>query len=318
MEPLPDALVRRPMRTADLRDHGLTRRELEGPLWQPAGHGVRAWFGLDPTDPAVRTAAVAAAAPPGTVIGGWAALHHQGVRRLDGRFGPGGDQLQPVLVHVGPDGRSRPTQLLDVDRSTLSPADVLEHKGLLVVAPTPACVAIACRYGAEEGLVAADAAAAAGLTSQEALQDYVARRRRRRGIPQARLVAELVDSRAASPPESRFRYVWVVLAGLPKPCVNRTLVHADGGYTLGKPDLLDPEAGLVGEYDGSQHRALDQHTADNFREEGFERVNLVVSRATAQDLWPGRNSLVYRLRDAHLQGRCRDRSKDRWSLLHDH
>jgi hypothetical protein len=107
------------------------------------------------------------------------------------------------------------------------------------------------------------------------------------------------------------RYVWIVLAGLPKPVVNPVVVDEDGWF-VGKPDLLDPGAGATGEYDGAQHRDLRQHTDDNDREESFERVNLVVARATAVDLWSRRARLVWRLQDAYRRGRSRDRARDRW------
>lgn len=309
--PLPDVAVRRPLLTRDLRDLGVGRRELAGPLWQRLGHGVAGWSALDAGDPVVRVRIVAAEQPTGTVIGGWAALHVLGVGVLDGRTGPGGESFQPVLVHVGLRGRTRTTPLLDVDRSRIDLDDVVERAGLLVMAATPACVSIACRYGAEEGLVAADAAVAAGLTTRQALREHVELHPGRRGIPQARLMAHLVDGRAASPPESRLRYVWVVEAGLPVPLVNVTVVD-EGGFVAGKPDLLVLEAAAVGEYDGAQHRELAAHTADNAREEGFERLNIVVARATSIDLWPGRRRLVVRLLDAHGRGMARDVSRDRW------
>jgi hypothetical protein len=203
-----------------------------------------------------------------------------------------------------------------VDRGVLRDEDLLEHDGLLVMRPAAACVSIARRYGVEEGLVAADAAVGAGLTCADELRGYVARRRGARGIPAARTVADLVDGCAASPPESRLRFVWVVEAGLPRPLVNPSVVAEDGVF-VGKPDLLGLDAGLVAEYDGAQHRDLRQHTADNAREEGFERLNLVVVRATALDLWPRRPDLVRRLRWAHRQGTSRDRGRDRWGLRPD-
>ena len=309
--PLPPEAVCGAIPTRDLLEAGVGRRELAGPLWQRLGHGVRGWYDLDALEPDVRIQVTVAQQPPGTVIGGWAALHHHGVPMMDGRTGPGGQQVQPMLVHVGERGRSRPSTLLDVDRGRMVGTDVVEHNGVLVTTPTTACVAIARRYGAEEGLVSADASAGAGLTSRAALQEYVASRRRARSINRARLMAELVDGRSASPPESRFRYVWVVVAGLAVPLVNASVVAAFG-VVVGKPDLLDLEAATVGEYDGEQHRALDHHTADNAREEAFEGMGLIVSRATSLDLWPGRDQLVQRLLRANARGLARDRSRDRW------
>jgi hypothetical protein len=311
LQPLPAAVVRAPLDLTAARGLGLSRRELEGPLWQRLGHGLHGWYDLDAADPTVRTAVVAASQPPGTVLGGWAALHHQGVSLLDGRTGAGAERLVPVLIHVGPRGRTRPTPLLHVDRGLLDPGDIVEHDGRCVMSPVAACVAIACRYGVEEGLVAADAAVAAGLVDKTELSERVARAGRVRGVPHARLVAALVDGRSVSPPESRLRYVWIVLAGLPKPVVNPVVVDEDGWF-VGKPDLLDPGAGATGEYDGAQHRDLRQHTDDNDREESFERVNLVVARATAVDLWSRRARLVWRLQDAYRRGQSRDRARDRW------
>lgn len=311
LRPLPEDAVDRPRATADLRALGVGRRELDGPLWRRLGRGVSGWSALDPWDPVVRARIVATSLPTGTVVGGWAALHLQGVGVLDGRTGPGGKSFQPVLVHVGERGRTRPTPGLDVDRSRLDQQEVVERSGLLVMAATPACVWIACRYGAEEGLVAADAAIAAGLTTRSSLREQVAARPGRRGVPYARVMARLADGRAASPPESRLRYVWVVEAGLAVPQVNVTVVDRDG-FLVGKPDLLDLAAAMVGEYDGAQHRGLAHHTADNVREEAFERLNLVVARATSLDLWAGRRRLVARLRDAHRRGMARETGRDAW------
>jgi hypothetical protein len=86
------------------------------------------------------------------------------------------------------------------------------------------------------------------------------------------------------------------------------------GHLLGMPDLLDEAAGFVVEYDGAHHRALGQNTSANAREERFERVGLIVVRATAIDLWPRRAELVRRLRDGHARGMARDRGRDRWRL----
>ena len=48
------------------------------------------------------------------------------------------------------------------------------------------------------------------------------------------------------------RLVWVLIAELCPPLCNAPLFDL-GGQLLGIPDLFDPEAGLVGEYDGAHH-----------------------------------------------------------------
>lgn len=267
----------------------------------------------DVTDPLTRIEAVIALMPPGAALGGWAALRWQDLTALDGRTGPGASDLVPVTVCVGPVGRMRPRGGLVVDRSTLLGLDVTRHRGVRVTTPPRSCLDIMRRFGAEEGLVAADAAVRAGLTDPQELVSGLARLVGMPGVPRARLAVPLVDGRAESGPESRLRYVWVVEAGLPVPRVNPTVVDRYGAF-VARTDLLDPQSGTVGEYDGAQHRELAQHTADNAREEDLEDLNLTVTRATSLDLWPHRPRLVTRLQTAHRRGTGRDRSRDSWGI----
>jgi hypothetical protein len=311
--PLPDRAVQTPLGLQTARQLGLTRHELNGPLWQPMGRGVRGWCGLDGHDPMTRIRAVAAQLPLGVAIGGWAALNVHGVHDLDGTSGPGGRRELPVLVHPGPRSRVRPRPGIVVDRSVLSAADVGEVGGLLVTSAVRACFDVIRRDGIDEGLVAGDASGRMIALLPDAVREYVGVHPRVPGVPRARVCAALLDPRAASNPESRLRYVWAVAAGLPRPLVNPTVVDV-WGQLLGMPDLLDVIAGFVVEYDGAHHRALHRHTADNAREESFERAGLIVVRATAIDLWPRRQELVLRLLDGRARGLARNRDKDRWAL----
>lgn len=304
---------RLPRRTADLLAAGVTHHQVAGPSWTPVLRGVHAPAGTDPTDPVTRILAVLSLMPQGAVIGGWAALYLLGVRDLDGRSGPGGRILLPVLVCTGPGGGMRPRPGVEIDRSTLLAEDVAEVNGIGVTTAVRSCVDIARRDGVEEGVVAGDAAGRFGVAGPLQIRAYVDSHPGMKGIPAARTASALVTPRAASCPESRLRVVWVLEAGLPVPLVNVDVVDLDG-FLLGEADLFDPEAAMVGEYDGSHHRDLARHTADNAREEGFERHNATVVRATALDLWPRRTQLVGRILAAHADGVARDRSRDRWAL----
>jgi hypothetical protein len=260
-----------------------------------------------------RILAVVELMPKGAVVGGWAALHLLGVLDLDGRGGPGGRTLLPVPVGVGPVGRMRPRPEVDVDRAVLLPEDVTVIRGISVTTAVRSCVDIMRFRGIEEGVVAGDAAGRFGVARPREIEAYVASHPGMKGIPRARIAAQLVDARAASCPESRLRVVWVRAAGLPVPLVNASVVDEEG-FLLGVADLFDPEAAVAGEYDGSDHRDLARHTSDNVREEGFERHNVVVVRATAIDLFARRAQLVRRLRAAYADGVTRDRSRDRWGI----
>jgi hypothetical protein len=264
-------------------------------------------------DTLVRLDAVHRLVPGDVPLGGWAALRWLGVDAVDGRTGPAGATLLPITVCTGPVGRLRTRPGLAVDRSTILAIDVVEHAGVLVTSAERSCLDVMRFHGVEEGLVAADATVRAGLTTRERLTAVLARMSGLKGVPRARMAVPLVDGRAESGPESRLRYVWVLVAGLPVPQVNPVVLDLDGRF-VARGDLVDPEAGTVGEYDGSQHRELAQHTADNVREEDLEGLNLEVTRSTSLDLWPHRRRLVARLQAAHRRGTARDRAKDSWTL----
>ena len=308
----PRDLAARPRRTRDLIEAGVTKAQIAGPRWTPILRGVHG-FGADPTDPLTRIRAVAELMPAGAAIGGWAALHLLGVGALDGRTGPGAATLLPVPVCIGPPGRMTSRPGLAIDRSRLPEDDVTSSRGIRVTTAARACADIACWHGVEEGLVAGDAAVRSGLVTVRHLQEYVGARGPVRGIRGARRAVALLDGRAESCPESRLRFIWVVQAGLPVPLVNPDIVDVEGGgFLVGRADLLDLTAAMVGEYDGEDHRTLARHTADNDREESLERLNLTVVRATALDIWPRRSRLVARLQAGYRDGLARDPDRDRW------
>ena len=132
------------------------------------------------------------------------------------------------------------------------------------------------------------------------------------GVQQARQAIEFADARSASPWESRLRMFYVGEALLPRPEVNVPIFDLDGDL-LGIGDLLDPEAGMVTEFDGQDHRLRRRHRADNLREEKLEAANLVVCRVDSLDLRTPR-PLAERLQARHAQGMRRDRGQDRWTL----
>jgi hypothetical protein len=128
------------------------------------------------------------------------------------------------------------------------------------------------------------------------------------GIDQLRQALPLAEPASASPWESRLRMFYTHQAKLPRPGVNKAIFSPDGDL-LGIADLFDPEAGLVTEFDGQDHRKRAQHRADNLREERLEGANLMVCRVDSLDLRYPR-PLFERLRARHSQGMQRDRRRD--------
>ena len=122
-------------------------------------------------------------------------------------------------------------------------------------------------------------AAAAELTSVKRMRAYLATRHSWNGGPLVADALELADERSRSPSETRMRLIWILDAGLPRPVCNRA-VFSLTGELLGVPDLLDVEAGVVGEYDGADHLADNRRSRDLgreglFRNHGLEYFTLV-------------------------------------------
>ena len=292
VQPLPDHLVRGAHRHGALRTAGITRREIDGPLWRRTTHGLYAFGPSPPATALQRVQEAAAALPPGGVLGGWAAAFLWGAVDLDGEDGAG--RPHPVPLALPPEAQVRRGSGFRTWRSRLAAADVGVVDGMPVTSPVRTAFDLARFQPLEDGMVAVDALLR--CVDLRTLERYVRAHPRWKGVPRARAVLELADPAARSCPESRFRYVWVVEAGLPRPRVNIRVVTADA-VLLGLPDLLDEDSGLVGEYDGGHHRELDAHTADNVREEAMEQAGLVVVRATSVDLRRAeRPALVQRLR----------------------
>jgi hypothetical protein len=68
--------------------------------------------------------------------------------------------------------------------------------------------------------------------------------------------------------------VWRIDAELPRPMCNRPLFDRSGHH-VGTPDLLDVEAGVLGQYDGSLHlhgtqRSHDVRSEERYRDLGLE------------------------------------------------
>lgn len=136
------------------------------------------------------------------------------------------------------------------------------------------------------GVQAIDMTAAAKLLSLRLFAAYVLERNAWEGVPLVRKALALASEHSRSPRETWMRLVWVVVAELQPPLCNVPVFDLDG-QLLGVPDLFDPVAGLVGEYDGAHHKVREQHRADvtresRFRNHGLEYVAAVQGETRGQ------------------------------------
>ena len=131
-----------------------------------------------------------------------------------------------------------------------------------------------------ELVVALDMAFAARITSLRRVAQFLGTRSRSPGVARLRRALPLATTQPV-PGEPRLRLIWVLDAGRPLPLCNRPVFDLDG-QQLGTPDLFDPEAGVVGEYNGSIHRRAaaarrDAERDDLFRRHGLETMAVVGS-----------------------------------------
>lgn len=275
-----------------------TRHQLRGKSWTKIHHGVVVWADQDLTSPFLRVMAAAEALRDAPVAG-WAAALLHGAQDLDGGRGVG--KLEPIPFYAGPDRSKRPRAGLMAMRSRISEDDVQKVGRIACTTPVRTAFDLA-RTAPSIHQAVADVdcllrAQPKVLTTEE-FAAYVARQKGFTGVGQARAAVPLISPLARSRPESVLRVVWTADAGLPTPLVNPKVTHRVSGRTLGLPDLLDEDSGLVGEYDGAHHRDLHNHSDDNVREEAFEDAGLTVVRVTAVD-FRRRSGLVARLLRGH-------------------
>jgi len=289
-----------------------TRYELSKDPWRRPHRGVVVWGDQDLVAPAIRISC-ASEAVGGAPLGTWAAAFLHGARELDGGKGVG--KLEPLMFCLDRPGSKRPRDGIVPMRSPLDTDDVTTVRGIAITSPARTAFDLARTANSlHEAVAAVDCLLRVqpSVLTVEQLEAYVQARRGFHGIRQVRRCIPLLSPLARSRPESVFRVVWQVDAGLPKPLVNPRVITVVDRRLLGYPDLLAEEEGLAGEYDGEYHRDLAQHASDNAREEAFEDAGITVVRATAVDL-RDRQALVGRLQRGFQRAR-RQRTRS-WMVL---
>jgi hypothetical protein len=266
---------------------GPTRGAAQGRHWQAVARGWYLPVDVDLGIPEQRILAQSARLPADGGLTAWAALRWRGGAYFDGLV-DGGRRVLPVPLLLGNRNlRSDPRVL--ISREQFPP---WEHE---IVDGVPCAIVARALYDEtrwspndRRATVAVDMAVAAGLITVEGFCDYVHSRPAWTGVAQARFAAAHASEDSRSPQESRMRLTWIIDAGLPRPLCNRAVFSCDGRL-LGYPDLLDPVAGVVGEYDGADHLREDRRSRDRtreslFRDHGLEYFSVVRGELEQGDL----------------------------------
>lgn len=298
--------------SAELTASGVSRAMTRGRAWHRTSRGFFRAAIDTPLTTTQRILDVVPLVPTTGALAGWAAAYVHGVDLLDG-LDPSTLQPLPTAICLGKDAGRASTDHLRYSRDPL-PDRHREVRHGLSVTTTLRTAFDGGRWAGDlvEAVVFLDQVAHVLPIDLAVLRAWGRRATRWRGIGQLRQALPLVDPASASPWESRLRVFYLLQAGLPRPLVNVPLFTPDGRF-LGIPDLLDPEAGLVTEFDGQDHRDRRQHRADNIREEKLEGANLLVCRVDSLDL-QSPLALEDRLQARYQQATRRDRSRDGWTL----
>jgi len=115
--------------------------------------------------------------------------------------------------------------------------------------------------------------------STDVLARLVDAARAGRGVRTARQALPHLDGRSRSRPESRIRAA-IVLAGLPKPAVNRAVYDRFGGW-LAEPDLHYDEGKIALEFNGAEHADVARMRKDSTRLLDLQREGWAVRVYTA-------------------------------------
>src|SRR6478735_7166969 len=259
---------------------GPTRAATRGPDWQRTSRGlfVPSWVDRDVTEQ--RIVEAAALLPRYGGVTGWAALRWWGRRWFD-RSGQG-SALPAVPLATG-GLRIRPQEGVAICEEKLDPRDLTCFDGLRVTSPVRAvCFAMRYARSVREAVAILDMAAYTDLVSIDELTAYALEHPAWTGIPQCRDAIPYADENTWSPTEADMRWTWTVEAGRPRPLCNCPVFDRSGRH-VGTPDLLDPVAGVVGEYAGSLHLVGRQRSSDLQHEEDYRALGLEFVTMVAAD-----------------------------------
>ncbi len=244
-------------------------------------------------------------------VTGWAALRWRGATFFDGTS-HGGTRTLPVPLVLGR-ARLQPDPRIQISEAQLERSE-RTYTGGIWCATVQRALFDAMRHAPNlrAAVVCMDMAAAGRLISVGLMAQYVALRPAWTGVPLVRQALVLASNDSLSPQETRMRLVWVVDAGFPTPLCNKPVFSLDG-HLLGYPDLFDPEAGALGEYDGADHKDGKRHQRDvareaRYRDHGLEYFTVVGGDIRDRDL------VVKRMVSTRQRARFDPPDRRRWTL----
>ena len=290
---------------------GPTRAQARGPHWRRVAHGWYVPAHVDLDDPLQRIVEASVLLPAYGGVTGWAGLRWLYGRWFDGVTDDGRTRLPVTLATGGQTVRQQ--RGMAISEETLPPGELVVVDGLSITRPLrSACFEMRYAESDERAARVLDMAAYSDLVSIGEMTAYVHGLTAMTGVPRCRRALPLADKNSWSPRESRMRMAWERENGLPRPLCN-VPVFDRTGHHVGTPDLLDPVAGVVGEYDGGLHLAASRRARDLRREHEFRHLGLeyVTMIASDQDDLSG---FLARLQSTYRRARHEPPDQRRWTI----
>jgi hypothetical protein len=275
---------------------GPTPGQARGPRWRRVAPGWYVPSGIDGGVLDQRVVESLAGLPADAAVTGWASLGWRGGRWSGGLAADGRTRLDVPIALTTRGTRPRPG--VELTEDWLFEADVEVVDGLPVTRVERAIAFEACRAAS---VVAAarviDMACADDLTDLARLTRYAGGLVSRPGVCTFRDALDLADENAWSPQEVGMRILWIERHPV-RLLTNRPLFDAAGRHLL-TPDLIDPVAGVVGEYNGAihlddRHRRVDLERDSLCRDLGLEVVTMMSSRHDDVSRFERRLDAAYR------------------------
>jgi very-short-patch-repair endonuclease len=259
-----------PFTVARARDVGLKWDSLQTRQWRRMARGQYAWTGL-PDEIELKLRAAEQRLPPEHAFSGRTAAWILGLDMAP---------CEPIEATIARDANARARVGVKLRRAALPEEDVAITGGFRVTNGLRTARDLGSRADLFESVVAIDMAVHAGLVDLATLSSWVSCNTGAKGVKRLRRVLALANPLAESPMETRLR-LELVTARLPNPCVQVDLHDAHGDF-LGRVDMYYPDARLVIEYDGKDHK--DRLVEDLRRQNALINAGYHVLRFTAPDL----------------------------------
>ncbi|WP_037079433.1 endonuclease domain-containing protein [Pseudonocardia spinosispora] len=273
-------------RGSEARAAGLSWGVLRGPRYQRLMPDVYACASLTP-DLALRSRAAYRWADGKGVLSGYSAAE-----LLGAGCAPADAAAELVFWEAHADA---PPGVI-AQQVALAEDELLEFDGVELTTALRTAYDLARREPLAEAVVAVDSLARVGgfeptdlLTFAERYPGY----RHSLRLPQA---VNLAEPASESPMESRLR-VLLVLAGLPRPTVQHTVLDSAGRF-IARVDLAYPRRSIAIEYDGADHFTQQQTIQDGHRATRLADAGWRVYRYYARDVYQRPARIVADIRRA--------------------